>query len=214
MRQAIFAILFVLTLTACGSDSDLSTKGRLFHDEFVSGETGSWLMEGDEVGRAAIIGEQLFVEIDEPHTIHYVTLEEPTFDDFELELDATQIAGDLESSFGVIFRLQEPAQFYRFDITGSGLFVVERHDLDGGWTRFVEGWEVSEAINQGLHAVNHLKVVAVGSALSFYVNDTLLLQATDSSFGGGSIALDAGTFGRPGLQVVFDNVVVSSPRAD
>ena len=211
MRRIVFTALFVLLLAACGSDSDSMPADVLFHDEFQSGETGSWLMEGDAVGRAAIIGEQLFVEIDEPQTIHYVTLEQPAFVDFALELDVTQIAGDLESSFGVLFRLQEPAQFYRFDITGSGLYVVERHDSDGGWTRFVEGWEESEAINQGLHATNRLKVVAVGSALSFFVNDTLLLQATDSSFGGGNIALDAGTFGRPGLQVVFDNVVVSNP---
>lgn len=211
MRRALSVFLFLLLLAACGSDSDSMSAELLFHDEFVSGETGNWLMEGDDVGRAAIIGEQLFIEIDEPQTIHYVTLQEPAFDDFALELDATQIAGDLESSFGVLFRLQEPGQFYRFEITGNGLFMVERHDSDGSWTRFIEAWEESEAIIQGLNAVNRLKVVAVDSTLSFYANDTLLLQATDSSYVGGSIALDAGTFGRPGLQVVFDNVVVSNP---
>jgi hypothetical protein len=183
----------------------------IFADAFVAGQTGEWLVEGDDAGRTAVLNEQLIINIEEPNLLQYTTLSEPIFADFVLEVDVTQLAGDLESSYGLLFRMQNPGQFYRFDITGSGMYVMERHNGDGTWTRFLDDWADSAAIKQGLTVSNRLKVVAQGPLLSFYVNDQLLQQVNDGSFAAGQIALDAGTFGRGGLEVAFDNLVVRNP---
>jgi hypothetical protein len=199
-------------LAACGSNRVvLEGPDVIFADAFVSGQTGEWLVEGDDAGRTAVLNEQLIISVKDPNLLQYTTLSEPLLADFVLEADVTQLAGDLESSYGLLFRMQSPEQFYRFDITGSGLYVMERHNSDGTWTRFLDDWVESGAIKQGLTVTNRLKVVAQGPLLSFYVNDQLLQQVNDASYAAGQIALDAGTFGRGGLEVAFDNVVVRKP---
>ncbi len=211
--QARFILLIsaLFLLAACSSQRViLDSPDVLFHDEFVTGQTGAWQIEGDERGKTAVIAEQLVFTIEDPYLVQYAALAEPVFDDFVLEVDVTQLAGDPESSFGILFR-KTGDQFYRFDITGSGLFVMERHNADGSWTRFFDDWRDTEAVKQGISVTNRLKVMAQGGDLSFYVNDQLLQQVNDASYAGGQIALDAGTFGRPGLQVAFDNVVIRRP---
>ncbi|MEZ4645798.1 MAG: hypothetical protein R3E31_24265 [Chloroflexota bacterium] len=214
MKRLLVSWLWLLLfLSACGSAAETNLEGSdtLFHDEFVAGQTGSWVLEGDVAGRTSIVGEQLHIQVDAPATMQFATLSEPTFTDFVLEVDARQLAGDLQSSYGVLLRMQDAAHFYRFDITGDGLYTVERRNGDGSWTRFVEDWTGTAAINQGLSVVNRLRVEANGPTMRFYVNDALLYQVTDGQYAGGTIALDAGTFGQAGLEVAFDNVVVQQP---
>lgn len=211
-RVGFFLLISIfLFLAACGNDRVvLDSPEMLFHDGFTAGQTGAWLLEGDERGRTAVLNDALIISIEDPHLLQYAALEEPLFDDFALEVDVTQLSGDPESSYGVLFR-KSGDQFYRFAITGSGLFVMERHNMGGTWTRYFDDWRESPAINQGVGATNRLKIKASGGDLSFYVNGELLQQVNDSSYASGQIALAAGTFGRAGLQVVFDNVAVVRP---
>lgn len=206
------AFFLLILLSACGNDRVvLDGPDVVFADAFAAGQTGDWVIEGDDAGRTTVLNEQLIISIKEPNLLQYTTLTQPIFADFVLEVDITQLAGDLESSYGVLFRMQNPRQFYRFDITGNGMYVLERHNSDGTWTRFLDDWVESTAVKQGLTATNRLKVVAQGNLLSFYVNDQLLQKIDDGSYAAGQIALDAGTFGRGGLEVAFDNVVVRNP---
>lgn len=202
----------LLSVVACGNElASVRSEDVLFQDRFAPGETGRWLLEADEAGRMAIQDERLVIEINSPQTIQFATLEDATFTDFVLEVGVIRLAGDLESSVGVLFRLQNPNQFYRFEITGNGLYVLERRDEDGKWTRLTDDWLESPAIRQGLNVTNRLKVVAIGPILTLHVNDQLLIQTSDSAFAAGKIALDAGTFGRAGLRVAFDDLVVARP---
>src|SRR5690606_7050909 len=134
-----------------------------------------------------------------------------TFATVALEGGATLLAGGTDSTYGVLLRLAGPGQFYRFDITGNGLFVVERYDEGGGWTRLTDDWQESALLHQGVSATNRLGVLVVGGTFNFYANGELLLQLADARYSGGAIALDAGTYGQPGLRVAFDNLVVSQP---
>jgi hypothetical protein len=208
----LFAFILLPFLASCGNNRVvLDGPDVIFADSFIAGETGNWLVEGDDAGRTAVLNEQLIISLEDPNLLQYTALNEPIFADFALEVDIIQLAGDLESSYGVLFRMQNAAQFYRFDITGNGMYLLERHNSDGTWTRFLDDWVESPAIKQGLTVTNRLKVVAQGSILSFYVNDRLLQKIDDGSYAAGQIALDAGTFGRGGLEVAFDNVVVRNP---
>ncbi|MFQ5398666.1 MAG: hypothetical protein ACE5E7_03615 [Anaerolineae bacterium] len=211
MRQAVLIILIGF-LSACAGDAAAPRlDDALFHDEFTTGETADWLLEGDALGRAAIVNEQLLLEVNAPNTIQFATLNGMNFSDLALEVDVTQLAGSLESSYGVLFRMQGPDAFYRFEITGNGLYMAERRNADGTWTQFLDDWTEAAAINQGLRATNHLRVAAMGAGMAFYVNGVLLFETSDVQYATGTIALDGGTFGQPGLQVVFDNVVVRQP---
>ena len=207
-------LAFILLLSGCqllsGSQAP-ETETAIFRDAFVVGETGSWQLEGDEVSKVSITSEQLLVEVNAPDTVQFAALLEPTFDDFVLEADARLLSGDTGGSFGVLFRMEDPESFYRFEITGNGMYIIERHDPGAQWVRFVDEWRDTAAINQGLNANNRLKVVARGPAMTFYVNDILVGEISDSQYSNGNIAFDAGTFGRPQLRVAFDNVVITPP---
>lgn len=202
-------------LAGCGSPNPNGMErvgDALFQESFTPGSIGPWVLEGDEVGRTAVINEELVIAINAPNTMQYAMLSEPTFGDFLLEVDVRQIAGDAESSFGILARMPGAEQFYRFSITGNGLYMVEYRSATGGWRQFLLDWTSTPAINQGLNATNRLKLVADGAKLSFYVNDMLLHQLDDVLYPEGYLALDAGTFGQPGLQVAFDNLIVRGLR--
>ncbi|NKQ36510.1 MAG: DUF1080 domain-containing protein [Chloroflexi bacterium] len=200
-----------MLLAGCfgGEDELQSEPDVLFSDSFAPGETGNWEIEGDAQGVSSIVNEQLVIEINAPNTLQFATLADYTFDDFALEVDGRQISGDLGNTYGVLFRLQDPSRFYRFEINGNGQYMLERRNGDGSWTRFVDDWTETTAVKQGISVVNRLKVEANGPSIAVYVNDQLVQEITDSAYLRGNIALDAGTFIQPHTKVAFDNVVVS-----
>lgn len=222
-RNAITIALLMGLLAACGGRPIIPTGGASagnpagsgngdsdVSEDFVPGETGNWLLEQDDVGSSAIVNEELVITIAAPHTMQYAALDGADFGDLALEVDVAQRSGPADSSYGVLFRMQDDQQFYRFDITGNGLYVIERRNSDGTWTRLVPDWTPTTALNQGLNVVNRLKVIAAGPDLTFYANDVLLTQLSDPTFNSGGIALDAGTFGGGNLQVSFDNLAVTA----
>lgn len=209
-------VLFVsmFGLAACADATGVpgaSGADVIYADGFVPGEMGNWVIEGDNAGQTAVINEQLVIELADNNIMQFTTLPDITFDNFVLEVDARLLEGDLGSSYGVLFRMQDTTRFYRFEITGDGLFMVERRDGEAGWTRFVDRWTESPAIKQGLGSVNKLRVEALGQTISLYVNDEPIYQFTDSAYSSGTIALDAGTFVQPTAQVAFDNLIVRRP---
>ena len=210
-----FPVIFVLALTlAACSDMQVTIPGvakPIVREEFVLGETGSWLLESDDSGSTAIVPEQLLIEVKSPQVVQYATLTEPALADFSLKVDGRILSGSPQSSYGVLFRMQGPQQFYRFEITGDGTYILERHDAGGSRALFMGDWRDAEAINQGLNVVNSLGIEAHGPNISLFVNDVLLEQLADDTYASGNIALDAGTFDLAPAQVAFDNLVVYPP---
>lgn len=216
---AVISLLLIWFLVGCGGRPLLPESGEGpggeqiagtdFTESFVAGQTGNWLIEQDDVGSTSIVNEQLLITVAAPNTVQYSTLRDREYGDFAVEVDVTQLAGPAESSYGIIFRAIDGQQFYRFDITGNGLFIIERHNSDGTWTRLVPEWIPASALNQGLNVTNRLRVLASGQTLTFYANDVLLTQINDATYASGAVGLDAGTFGGSNLQVAFDNVVIT-----
>ena len=203
-----------ICFTGCklNNDSPRLSSSVLFSDFFAGGEAKGWLIESDAEGYTAVENDQLVVAVDKPHTIQYSTLNEPTFTDFLFEAEATLLSGGVNSSYGLMFRLEEGRGFYRFAVTGDGLYVVERRNFDGSWSRLSDGWQEADVINQGLNATNKLKVVVGGPNIIIFINDQALGQFTDTNgYFQGHVALDAGNFGGTGLKVAFDNVIVRRP---
>jgi hypothetical protein len=209
--------LIFLCLPGCGEPSSFLSETRStshqsgeFTESFVPGQISNWVFEEDDLGSTTIINDQLVISVNTPNTIQFTMLAEPTFSNFLLEVEAWQRSGSTESSYGVLFRAQDNFQFYRFAVTGTGLFMVERHNADGSWTRLVPEWTPTAALNKGLNVPNRLKIIASGPEMAFYVNDILLTQVTDDRYNSGTIGLDAGTFTGGSVQVSFDNLRIVS----
>ncbi len=205
-------LVLALFLAACGRLPGAGADREIiFEDSFDFASTAGWLLEGDANSRAEIVEGRLLLSVSAPATVQYVTLDDRIFRDFIVDVDATQIAGQVGSSYGLLLRMAAPGQFYRFEITSNGEYLVERHDGAGSWTRLTDGWQQSTAITPGVNQTNVLRVAAVEGRFSFYANETLLVQVFDDSYATGALALDAGTFNHSELQVAFDNIVVTVP---
>lgn len=202
----LFALL-VLALCGCGGKT-------ILQDNFSAENKDLWQLEEDAYGRSVIADGRLIIQVNEPNKMQFATLRKLT-PDFLMNVEGMILAGSPNSSYGVLFRLQDGGAFYRFDITGNGSYIIEKRTANGEWQRLTDtqNWKKSPAIRTGLNAINKLQVNGKGSTMTFSVNDVLLerYEGFDNSYGSGMLALDAGTFALGGLQVAFDNVVLREP---
>lgn len=126
--------------------------------------------------------------------------------DFVLEIDARPTSGARATVYGVIFRVQDGQNFYRFSVTGDGYYLVMKW-LNGIATVLLNG--KSAFVKEG-NSTNHLKVVCKGSQLEVYVNDHHLTTVTDNSFAEGWVGMIVTTPVPNGCAVAFDNLKVYS----
>lgn len=218
-RPATLLFLALAALVAATACEDTTSKSApqvtdsdlLFGDDFGSESSGAWILEGDEFGSTTIQDDRLVIDVAQASSLQYTALDEPVFTDFDLVVETQLIEGGSEATYGLLYRMAGPEQFYRFELTGDGRYVIERRDAGGTWQRLVSGWQESPAIMKGRGAMNKLRVKAEGPTMAFYINDQLLEEVQDSNYSGGKIALDAGTFGDQRTIVAFDNLAIRAP---
>lgn len=127
------------------------------------------------------------------------------FSDFVLVVDAQQMGGSDDNSYGVQFRYQDVANFYEFDISGDGYYILGKY-VDDEWVDIIS-WTATEHINQGEN-FNHIEVMCRGDRIELYVNGHHLVTVTDDTFVSGDIGLIAGANEEPNVHVAFDNLEV------
>jgi len=128
--------------------------------------------------------------------------------DFEIEVEARQEDGDSAASYGLLFRFQDRENFYRFDVSGDGFFLLSKF-IKGQWVTLVD-WTESEFINPGSNG-NLLKVTAFGPSISIWANGQQLAAVTDDSLDHGNFGLFVGTFAEPYTWVSYDNLKLWTP---
>jgi hypothetical protein len=131
--------------------------------------------------------------------------------DFRLEVNAGQEAGPANNGYGILFRFQDRNNFYRFDISGDGYFLLSKFH-DGEWVTLVP-WTASSAINLG-QVNNRLGVEAVGSQIRIYANSTLLAEVKDDTLTHGNFGFFANTFSDPNLIVSYDDIKLWAPKGE
>jgi hypothetical protein len=204
MPRWLIMLIFLALMSAC-APGPLRVSSP-FADSFDDTRNG-WTLIHNNQADITIEGGQLRIAIRQPDSLAWSVATGKTFADFTLDVDATPLAGPDDNDYGVIVRHVDDDNFYRFEISGDGYFNVQKRQK-GKWEKLIPDWTASESIRKG-KATNHLRVVGAGSGLTFYVNQTLLIQITDVSFSRGAIGVLAGTLAEPGVQVAFDNVQVN-----
>jgi hypothetical protein len=201
----LMIVLCALALTACGP-----TLTPLPYTEDFSTPDNGWKTASDEAIAISVPDGALHFTIGDLDTIAWSTPKDKRFGDFVLDVDATQVDGPNDNTYGVIFRYQDDRNFYRLDISGDGYFAVFKRK-DGAWIKMQEYAETS-AIQQG-NATNHLQVIAKGDQFTFNVNGQTVKTFSDKDFTNGNIGVAAGTLSNEaGVHIAFDNVTVSEVK--
>ena len=107
------------------------------------------------------------------------------FSDFDLRVDAAAVGGELNNSYGVIFRQIDDGTFYAFYISSDGWYSIWR--VTGSSPFALSAWIPSDAINQGTNGEqNQIRVLAEADTFQFFVNDQLLMLCIPDNPGGES----------------------------
>lgn len=202
MRIRALCLLVVL-LAACAPAATTS-----WSDDFSS--PGSWLAESDTAAQVGVQNGALRIFVAVPNQLAW-TVAGRDLGDFHLTVEATQVGGPDDNEYGVLARVQDSRNFYRFSISGDGYFMISKF-VDGGAEPLSGGWMPSPAIRLG-QATNVVEVVADGATLTLIVNGEQLAQVDDGQFAHGDIGLYAGSFYEGGVEVSFDNLRVEPVTA-
>lgn len=214
-RLLIFLSISTLLLAACAAAADQPqapapaqpSGSVLFQDDFAQPTTG-WdrLLVTEGVMDYYSGGYRMLVNALQTN---FWATPRRNFSDVRVEVDTGKLAGPDENRIGVLCRFTG-GDYYFFIITsdgyyGMGIFKDGQAALLGQAEMLPSG-----SINQGL-AVNHLRADCAGSLLTFFVNGSQLAQVQDATLTSGDVGIIAGTFGAPGVDVIFDNFVALQP---
>jgi len=185
-----------------------TTPGVLFSDDF-SNETGDWDIYSDDFGSVFYEDGWLHLINNNPADFATGTWADQHFTDFILEVETKLVAGTDSNWHMVQCRYQDSNNYYRFGTSADGYYFISKF-VNRNWIGLASV-TYSSYINQGVDAINLIRIECIGSNLSLSVNGHLLWQGTDDTFTGGDIVLvadaNAGTF----TEIAFDNIVVSEP---
>lgn len=136
--------------------------------------------------------------------------------DVRIEVDATKIGGPDANDFGIICRYSEDDahrlyNFYFFIISSDGRATIAI--MNNSRQRYLTAsgnMEPSSAIRTG-NASNHIRADCIGNTLTLYVNGQRVAQEVDQTHASGDVGLIAGTWDEVGVEILFDNFVVTRP---
>jgi hypothetical protein len=204
----VFSILACQSVGPIAPQPTASPSGTiLFEDDFSSNasgwdrlQTAEGVMDYDASGYRMLVNALDTNFWSTPHK---------SFSDVRMEVDAGKLGGPEENRAGLICRYTG-ADYYFFMITHDGFYGVgvfkDGQAILLGQSEMLS----SSAIHTGVN-INHLRADCVGNTLTFYVNGQQVASTQDDSLAQGDVVLMAGTFGQPGVDMIFDNFVVIQP---
>ncbi len=228
---AVFSVLVLVTL-ACsltptnnggnGGNNGGNTNGGntqptaqssnvLFSDDFSNSGSG-WDQTTDSDGSTDYYNGSYRIQVQTTNLSMWANPSKSFPSDVRIEVDATKNGGPDDNAFGIICRYQDTNNFYRFYISSDGYAgVLKVANGDSNVISSTDGQlHQVDGINQGA-ATNHIRADCVGSNLTLYANGKQVASATDSEFTGGDVGLIARTYDTGGVDILFDNFVVSKP---
>lgn len=178
----------------------------LWADNFDDPESGWWTGSTE--------GGQVSYQEGELHILDYVTPEAATistpgrsFSDLVMTVDSRLVAGTADNWHGFYCRYGDADNWYVAAYSADGWYTGLAK-VNGESTVWVK--EQSDAILTGT-ASNRVRLECVGSSIRFWVNNTLLIDATDSRLASGDIGLDAESDDEEQTHIAFDNLRVLAP---
>ena len=205
----VLSVLWItpfLALQAPLSPSPQQEPGLFYEDDFSNTISG-WLQESTLQYEYRYENGEYHIQVKARDWWSFVwSTNAGSFTDFDLEIDARLVSGPNSSAYGLVFRVRDPDNCYRFLVRADGYYQVARYRNET-WTN-LQGWTKSDFINQD-NSTNHLKVVCQGYQIEVYVNGNELATVTDDSFAEGYVGVIVNTY-EPDVRIAFDNIEVSS----
>ncbi|XSG76097.1 family 16 glycoside hydrolase [Herpetosiphon llansteffanensis] len=137
------------------------------------------------------------------------------YSDVDAEIDVTMVSGEPTNAAGLVLREQiegdTSGSLYVYQIDGQGNIAFRRFDKAvDEWINLID-WKYSSVANEAVGATNRLRVVAVGSNFTFYLNGEKVASYTDETYATGAMGFGASTFEQGDTLTQFDNLRMAYP---
>ena len=203
----------LLGITACSLSHffelpDELPHNILFKDDF-SDPTSGWERTNEDEGITNYENGYYRIFV---NTKHNTIWADPglSFTDARISVTTTKLGGPDDNVFGIICRYEPPNNFYFFFISSDGYYGIGK-TINGKQTILgAESMLKSSAIKQG-NETNTIQADCVGERLKLYVNEQLVEEVTDNTLKEGSVGLIAGSYEHVGVDIYFDDFIVSKP---
>ncbi len=211
----LLLILLALALPACqflpaaaSTPTPVAQTGdTLFYDDFTNPGSG-WDRFSSAEGIMDYDGSGYRFLVNALQTNFWSTPGK-SYGDVRIDVDVAKLRGPDENRVGLLCRFVQ-GNYYFFMVSSDGFYTIGKF-MGGIAVQLGQSeMQYNPAIRTGL-AVNHLRANCIGNTLTFYVNGDQVAQAQDADIAAGDVGLLAGTFTEPGVDVIFDNFLVSQP---
>jgi hypothetical protein len=214
MKYSYFYLFVFLAalLSACQSPMIPGLAAQpgeiLFRDDF-SDASGNWPQVSDPNGSLGIANGMYHIRVLSAH-LDVLATPGHTFQDVQVETDATRLSGPVQNLFGLACRSSNPENFYFFAISSDGYFALGKIKTGKISLLGQEMMAPSAEIIQG-DGPNHLRFDCFGNTLTGYANGRVIATGNDTDFTSGKAGLIAGTLDTSGVEIAFDNFLVYQP---
>lgn len=180
----------------------------LFQDTFSSSQSG-WDQYSDATYQADYFADAYRISVFDADTEAW-SIPRLDFSDVIIDVNARKLDGPDDNVYGVICRYEDPDNFYFFLISsdgysGIGVYVSGERSLLSG-----DSMLPSDFINLG-EGLNALRIECVGDKLSLNVNGQLINEFHGASQVTGDVGLIAGTYDSFGVEIEFDDFIITNP---
>jgi len=215
MRNHLFfvplAALLVAAL-ACGGGSSTPTPSGpkvLLKDDFSDSSSG-WGTGTDSESSLEYQDGKYVVKIEETDLLVWGTQEADDISNVHIAVEAQNVGGAVDPTFGIICNYQDDQNFYYMGIGVDGYYAIAKYESDELTIMTGEDnqWVQSERIE--LDADSYSVEADCGNGrLSLYVDGVRIDSVEDQAFSQGQIGLFARSFESTGVEVHFDDLVVT-----
>ncbi|HKY78711.1 MAG TPA: family 16 glycoside hydrolase [Anaerolineales bacterium] len=182
--------------------------GVIFEDDFADVMSG-WEIRNESTAVTDYLDGVFVIQVNIADTSLW-SKPHGSFENVHISVDALQTAGPAKNLFGIICRYQDSDNFYRFVIGADGFAGITKRSNGEVIVISAALLTVSPAVNQGF-AANHIEAFCAGPNLALWVNGQQVAEAVDEEFSSGEIGLIASSGAEAGIEIHFDNFVVSGP---
>lgn len=195
-----------VALQTGGPDVDDVRVGTPAISETFRRNDAPWILGPTSSGDRSIVDGRLVISVTEADKLTWSIYDgsPDEFGDFYVEVDAVHLAGDLDNSFGIAFRMEDAENCYLFEINANGEYMFSKL-VDNEWDTIVD-WTKSTVLNTGRGSENSLGVLSIGDWIVLTANDKELKRIADDSFSKGWIGLSAASYDDGGVEAGFDNL--------
>lgn len=178
----------------------------ILEDDFSTGE--DWTTGETSIGAVSVMDNELTIAISEEEAFLSSIRWEPVLTDFYLEITANASLCLGEDEYGVMVRVKEWMDAYRFTLACDGNARLDR--IVAGSSASIKPKYASGAYLPGSPSISRLGIWAGHHELRFFINDIYQFTITDAHIASGSIGVFARSTGGHSLTVHFSDLVVQS----